>query len=105
MAEYCPGERWDGPKVVLVLDNYIIHRSKATQRVLERYADRLIICPLPTYAPKLNVIELLWKYLRRKVTHNHLFESVAALTTAVETFFTELDRQPATVLSVIGCSA
>jgi len=105
VAEYCPGERWDGPKVVLVLDNYIIHRSKATQRVLERYADRLIICPLPTYAPKLNVIELLWKYLRRKVTHNHLFESVAALTTAVETFFTELDRQPATVLSVIGCSA
>lgn len=54
---------------------------------------------------QLNVIELLWKYLRRKVAHNHLFESVAALTTAVETFFTELDRQPATVLSVIGCSA
>ena len=91
-------------KVVLVIDNYIIHRSKATQRVLERYADRLIICPLPTYSPKLNVIELLWKYLRRRVTHNHLFESVAALTAAVETFFTELDHQPATVLSVIGCS-
>jgi transposase len=72
--------------------------------VLERYADRLIICPLPTYAPKLNVIELLWKYLRRKVTHNHLFASVAALTEAVEMFFAELDHQPATVLSVIGCS-
>jgi hypothetical protein len=104
VAEYCPGERWEGRKVVLVIDNYIIHRSKATQRVLERYADRLIICPLPTYAPKLNVIELLWKYLRRKVTHNHLFASVAALADAVETFFAELDRQPATVLSVIGCS-
>jgi putative transposase len=104
VAEYCPGESWDGRKVVLVIDNYIIHRSKATQRVLERYADRLIICPLPTYSPKLNVIELLWKHLRRKVTHNHLFESVAALTAAVETFFSELDHQPATVLSVIGCS-
>jgi putative transposase len=104
VAEYCPGERWEGAKVVLVIDNYIIHRSKATQRVLERYADRLIICPLPTYAPKLNVIELLWKYLRRKVTHNHLFASVAALTEAVEMFFAELDHQPATVLSVIGCS-
>ncbi len=105
VAEYCPGERWEGTKVVLVIDNYIIHRSKATQRVLERYADRLIVCPLPTYSPKLNVIELVWKYLRRKVTHNHLFASVAALTEAVETFFAELDRQPATVLSVIGCSA
>ena len=44
-AEYCPGERWDGPKVVLGRDNASMHRSTATQRVLERYADRLIICP------------------------------------------------------------
>ena len=104
VQQYCPGETWTGPKVVLVIDNYIIHRSKATQRVLERYADRVVVCPLPTYAPKLNVIELLWKHLRRKVTHNHLFESVAALTAAVDAFFTQLDQQPATVLSVIGCS-
>ena len=104
VAQYCAGDNWEGPKVVLVIDNYIIHRSKATQRVLERYADRLIVCALPTYSPKLNVIELLWKHLRRRVTHNHLFESVAALTAAVETFFTELDHHPATVLSVIGCS-
>jgi transposase len=101
---YCPGERWEGPKVVLVVDNFIIHRSKATNKVLERYADRLEVCELPTYAPQLNLIELLWKHLRRKVTHNHLFESVAALIAAVEQFFAELDNQPATVLSVIGCA-
>ena len=104
VAHYCPGETWDGPKVVLVVDNFSIHRSKATTRVLERYADRLVLCELPTYAPQLNVIELLWKYLRRKVTHNHLFLSVAALVAAVEQFFAELDRRPATVLSVIGCT-
>lgn len=104
VAHYCPGESWTGPKVVLVVDNYIIHRSKATSRVLERYADRLALCELPTYAPQLNVIELLRKHLRRKVTHNYLFESVAALLEAVEQFFAEMDRQPATVLSVIGCA-
>lgn len=104
VQQYCPGETWTGPKVVLVVDNFIIHRSKTTRRVLERYGDRLVVCDLPTYAPQLNVIELLWKYLRRKVTHNHLFESVAALVAAVEAFFVDLDRQPATVLSVIGCS-
>ena len=101
---YCPGAQWHGPKVVLVVDNFIIHRSKVTSKLLERYADRLELCELPTYAPQLNVIELLWKHLRRKVTHNHLFESIAALITAVEQFFAELDKQPATVLSVIGCS-
>jgi transposase len=90
--------------VALVVDNYIIHRSEKTKRVLERYADRLTVVALPTYSPKLNLIELLWKYLRRKVTHNHLFDSVSTLIEAVEAFFTQLDSNPAEVLSVIGCS-
>jgi hypothetical protein len=59
---------------------------------------------LSTYSPRLNLIELLWKYLRRKVTHNHLFDSVGTLIEAVEAFFAGLDWHPAEVLSVIGCS-
>lgn len=104
VAHYCPGENWAGRKVVLVVDNYIIHRSKRTQRLLDQFADRLVVYHLPTYAPKLNVIELLWKHLRRRVTHNHLFASVSALVEAVEQFFAEMDHQPASVLAVIGCS-
>jgi transposase len=104
IQQYCPGETWQGLKVVLVVDNYIIHRSKKTTEVLARYADRLTVVALPTYSPKLNPIELLWKYLRRKVTHNHLFESIGALVEAVEAFFARLDSHPAEVLSVIGCS-
>jgi len=101
VQDYCPGETWQGPKVVLVVDNYIIHRSKKTNQVLEHYADRLEVA---AYSPKLNLIELLWKYLRRKVTHNHLFDSVNTLIEAVEAFFVGLDSHPAEVLSVIGCS-
>ena len=104
VQHYCPGETWQGPQVVLVVDNYIIHRSKKTSAVLAGYADRLTVVALPTYSPKLNVIERLWKYLRRNVTHNHLFESIDALVEAVEAFFAHLDSHPAEVLSVIGCS-
>ena len=104
VQDYCPGETWQGPPVVLVVDNYIIHSSKKTHQVLARYADRLTVVPLPTYSPQLNPIELLWKYLRRKVTHNHLFGSVDALIEAVHAFFARLDSHPAEVLSVIGCS-
>ena len=57
---------------------------------------------LPTYSPKLNLIELLWKHLRRKVTHNHLFESITKPFEAVEAFFLRLDHHLAEVLSVIG---
>jgi hypothetical protein len=99
---YCPGETYSGPKVAVVVDNYRIHSSKLTQATLDKYADRLFVVPLPTYSPKLNVIELLWKYLRRKVTHNHLFENIEKLIQAVEAFLKSLDQHRDTVLSVIG---
>lgn len=102
VTTYCPGETWQGPKVVLVIDNYIIHRSQKTAAMLAKYADRLEVMALPTYSPKLNLIERLWKHLRRKVTHNHLFGCIADLVAAVTKFLTDLDGSRAEVLSVIG---
>ena len=34
---------------------------------------------LPSYSPQLNVIERFWRLLRRRATHNRLFESLAGL--------------------------
>ncbi len=101
---YCPGETWTGRRVILVVDNFKIHASKQSTALLERYADRLQVCPLPTYAPQLNVIERLWKHLRQKVTHNHLFASMAKLIEAVEAFFQYYTQHHAEVLSIIGHS-
>ncbi|GIK42570.1 MAG: hypothetical protein BroJett011_64030 [Chloroflexota bacterium] len=50
------------------------------------------------------MIEWLWKYLRRKVTHNHFFETIDKLVEAVDDFLTSLDQYRAEVLSVIGYS-
>jgi putative transposase len=105
VAQYCPDKTYNGPNIGLVIDNYIIHRSKKTQAVLEKYADRIEIIPLPTYSPKLNIIEMLWKYLRRKVTHNHLFKTIDNLVEAVMDFLKSLNQKPELVLSVVGCSA
>ena len=104
VADYCPAEDYTGPKIGLVVDNYIIHRSKKTTVVLEKYADRLFIVPLPTYSPQLNVIERLWKHLRRRVTHNYLFASIEKLVAAVKQFFKDMDSHRTETLSVIGCS-
>ena len=38
---------------------------------------------LPTYSPHLNLIERLWRVLRRQVTRNHLCASLDALAQAV----------------------
>jgi hypothetical protein len=108
VAQYCPvdpnkpDEVWSGRKVGLVIDNYKIHTSKKAQQTLDRYADRLFVVALPTYAPHLNVIERLWKHMRRRVTHNHLFGSITELVEAVEQFFCHMERHPSQVLSIIG---
>ena len=104
VQDYRPGDSYHGPRLVLVVDNFIIHRSQKTSAVLATYAERLTVFALPTYSPKLNVIELLWKYLRRRVTHNHLFQSITALLAAVEDFIHTLSRQPEMVRSITGCS-
>lgn len=93
---------YHGQKIVLVVDNFIIHHSRKTQEFLEKYTDQLTLFMLPTYSPWLNLIERLWKHLRRKVTHNHLFASIAELVKAVCSFLDTLNATPQLTLSVIG---
>ena len=40
---------------------------------------------LPSYSPQLNVIERLWKSLRRRATHNRLFDTLADLKQSIRT--------------------
>lgn len=103
VARYC-GKRWHKGKrkVALVIDNFRIHSCRRAAEVLARYRDRIEIISLPTYAPELNVIERVWKHLRRRVTHTHLFTSVEKMVAAVNEFFMHLDEHPREVLSVIG---
>ena len=93
-----------GQKIVLVVDNFIIHHSQKTRKFLEQYADQLILFALPTYSPRLNLIELLWKHLRRKVTHNHLFKTISKLVDAVCSFLDALNQTPSLTLSIIGAT-
>ena len=38
---------------------------------------------MPSYSPQLNVIERFWKKLRRRATHNRLFDEIADLKESV----------------------
>ena len=95
---------YHGQKIVLVVDNFIIHHSRKTQEFLEKYQDQLLLFMLPTYSPWLNLIERLWRHLRRKVTHNHLFTCIAEFVKAVCSFLETLNATPQLILSVIGAT-
>jgi len=65
-------------RVVLLIDNAPWHAGEAVWRAL---ADNphLELKRLPSYSPRLNPIERLWKALRRRATHNRLFDTLADL--------------------------
>ncbi len=69
-------------RVVLVIDNAPWHRGKPIDQAL---ADNphLEFKRLPSYSPQLNPIERFWKKLRRRATHNRLFDSLADLKTSL----------------------
>jgi transposase len=66
------------PRVVLVIDNAPWHRGALIDAAL-RENPHLEFKRLPSYSPQLNPIERFWKKLRRRATHNRLFDTLADL--------------------------
>jgi transposase len=95
-------EKHPDKTVYVAWDNSNTHEDDEVEAVVRAACGQLILLYLPTYAPWLNPIEMLWRYFRRVVTHCELFASVKALIQASEDFFDRLNQTPMTVLSVIG---
>jgi len=66
------------PRVVLLIDNAPWHRGRPIDAAL-RDNPHLEFKRLPSYSPQLNPIERFWKKLRRRATHNRLFDTLADL--------------------------
>jgi len=92
----------DPVKIVLVVDNYRIHKTQAVNQLLAATRRHLRLYFLPTYSPTLNPIERLWRYFREQVTSNYFFKTMPRLLTAVEAFFQELATAPDIVLSLVN---
>lgn len=60
----------DARKIYVVLDNWPVHFHPDVFEILSK-DPRIELVSLPTYAPWLNYIEKLWRWLRQKITHAH----------------------------------
>jgi transposase len=89
-------------KIVIVVDNFRIHKAKAVQAWLRSYRTQIRLYFLPTYSPRLNPIERVWRHFRRNVTDNFYFGTRTCLMNAVKAFLTELANSPAVILSIIA---
>lgn len=92
----------DTRKVVIVLDNFRIHKAKAVAEMLRKFKSQLRLYFLPTYSPQLNPIERLWRHCRRNVTDNTFFRSMTRLLAAIQAFLTELTGLPETVQRIVA---
>ncbi len=92
-------------RIHLVLDNFIIHKSRSTLRALAALGGRVVTHFLPPYSPESNVIERLWKQLHDHVTRNHTHQGIDSLMEAVDAFLRDAQPFPGTQVSMYGKAA
>jgi len=89
-------------EVVLLIDNAPGHRGGPIDEALAENP-HVQFKRLPAYSPQLNPIERFWKVLRRRATHNWLFDTLAdlkgSLRASLSYFQTVRDRVKTLLLS------
>lgn len=58
-------------RVHIILDNYVIHKSRWVEAAMAELGDKIVLHFLPPYCPQENRIERLWKDVHDNVTRNH----------------------------------
>jgi transposase len=74
----------------VVLDNASAHTTPHLEPFWQQYQDRLEPVYLPTYSPNLNLIERLWRFMRRQVTKNQFYDNLTTLSEIVVNWLEKL---------------
>ena len=70
-----------GVPVTLVLDNARYQKCKLVQQLADELRIELLF--LPSYSPNLNLIERLWKFVKKQVLNAKYYENFALFKTAI----------------------
>lgn len=73
----------------IILDNARYYRSKEVRDFLSKQP-RIQFMFLPPYSPNLNLIERLWKFVKKKVAYNQYYEKFSVFREAFMDFFQKL---------------
>ena len=92
--------RHRGKTIINICDNAPYYHSKIIKEWLERNPWCKVIY-LPPYAPNLNLIERLWKFLRKQVTSYNFYEHFAEFRTAILDFFKNIKEHKQALESLL----
>ena len=96
---------YDGTKGHLITDNVAYHKAPKVREWLKGKEDLIELHFLPPNAPKLNVVEYVWKKTKKTITHNRYFPCFQELKQALARRFNRYQGNPASLRSVIPHSA
>ncbi len=72
-------------QTVVIIDNAPTHTSKKFKSKIEEWATKgLYIKNLPTYSPELNIIEILWRFIKYKWISLDAYQSYSKLVNELE---------------------
>lgn len=87
----------DKTVIHVILDNYVIHRSRTVQKALHGWNGRIVLHFLPPYCPDDNKIERgVWREVHANVTRNHRCATMDELMAAVSWYLAAHNRRSAT---------
>lgn len=79
------GQQWPEEVLVLVLDNASYHRSQPMRTWWAAQDGRVLPFWLPAYAPHLNLLERVWRFLKQKLACHRFWADPAGLSQAAAT--------------------
>ena len=90
----------DKSKIYIIVDNARYYRNKKVKEYSDKSRIEMIF--LPPYSPNLNLIERLWKLLRKQVINNQYYDSFKKFRDAVLGFFDKSEQMQEEIKQFIG---
>jgi len=88
--------------IYLIQDNWPVHNHEKVRAFLQEHP-RLQILFLPTYAPRLNPVEKLWRWVRQTLCHAHPFcDDFNEFKAQLRACFDQAAAQPGELLHYCG---
>jgi len=76
--------------IYVICDNARYYKCPLVIEFLETSTVRLVF--LPPYSPNVNLIERLWKFMKKKVLHNHYYEKFDEFKREISDFFGNINQ-------------
>ena len=92
----------DKKTIYAIVDNARYYKNKELQKYQTLSRIKLIF--LPSYSPNLNLIERLWKFMRKQLINSHYYETFKEFKSSVLGFFEHIADYQQQLKQFIGVS-